>query len=193
MTATYVRGAREQTRAGGFILMVSSALAAVLVIASLFYAMGTSQRHQAALAAAGCEPGLAPSGLPCTTGQMLKNEYLTILIPATQQLTTDMAAYTASEGKNLTAAEAALTAEVTAERAFDTSLAGIMFPPAVAPVARAVFQADVARANLTARQAQSSSLAQLRSFNHRVQAASAAVQAELALLGKALDTPAGAG
>jgi len=45
------------------------------------------------------------------------------------------------------------------------------------------------RANLTAEQARSSSLTQLRSFNHRVEVASAAVQTEMKLTLKALDTP----
>jgi hypothetical protein len=193
MSATYASGARDDTRAGGVILMIASFLAAVLVIAAVFYAMGTGARHEAALAAAGCEPSLSPAGQPCTTAQMLKSEYMAILAPATQQLNADMAAYAATEGKSLAGAEAALTAEVTLERAFGTSLAGITFPPAIAPIAKAAFQADVARANLTAQQAQSSSLIRMRSFNQRVQAASAAVQTELALLRKALDAPPAAG
>jgi len=189
MSATYARGAHDDTRAGGVILMITSSLAAVLVIAAVFYAMGTGARHEAALAAAGCEPSLSPSGLPCTTAQILKSEYMAILAPATQQLNADMAAYAATEGKSLAGAEAALTAEVTLERAFDTSLAGITFPPAIAPIAKALLQADAARATLTAQQAQSSSLARMRSFNQRVQAASAAVQTQQALLRKALDSP----
>jgi len=186
MSATYARVAQDDTRAGGIILMIASSLAAVLVFAGLFYAMGTGARHEAALAAAGCEPSLSPSGLPCTTTAMLKNQYAAILTPDSKQLAADTAAYTANEGKNLAVAQAVLTAEVTTERAFDTSLAGITFPPAITPIAKALFQADQARANLTAQQAQSSSLTQMRSFNHRVQAASATVQTELTLLGKAL-------
>lgn len=189
MSATYARGVQEETRAGGVILMITSVLAAVLVIAAVFYAMGTGARHEAALAAAGCEPSLSPSGQPCTTAQMLKSQYIAIVAPAIEQLNADMAAYTATEGKSLAGAEAALTAEVALERAFDTSLAGITFPPAAAPIATALLRADAARANLTAQQARSSSLTQMRSFNQRVQAASAAVQAEQALLRKALDSP----
>jgi hypothetical protein len=193
MSATYPRGAQEDTTAGKVILVITSSLATVLLIAAVIYAIGTGQRHMAALAAAGCEPSLSPSGQPCTTAQTLKSEYMAILAPATQQLNADMAAYTATEGTSLAGAEAALTAEVALERAFDTSLAGITFPPAIAPIAKAAFQADVARANLTAQQAQSSSLIRMRSFNQRVQAASAAVQTELALLRKALDAPPAAG
>ncbi len=187
MSQTYAGGGQEDTAAGRIILMVSSLLAALLVIAGLSYAMGTGQRHEAALAAAGCEPNLSPSGLPCTTAQMLASHYVAIMTPAIQQLTADVAAYTASERHNLAAAEMALTAEVASEHAFGTSLAGIAFPPAIAPMARALAQANQALAQLTAEQARSSSLTQLRSFNHQVQVTSAAVQAEMRLVGRALD------
>jgi len=193
MSETYRIGGQEQTRIGGVILMASSFLAAVLVFAGLIYATGTGQRHQAALAAAGCEPGLSPSGLPCTTAQMLASKYTAIMTPARQQLNADMAAYTVGEKHNLAAAEAALTAELTSEGAFDTSLAAIEFPPAIAPIARALIGADQALAALTAEQARSSSLTQLRSFNHRVQVASAAVQTEMKLILKALHSAPRAG
>jgi hypothetical protein len=189
MGQTYASGGQEDTAAGRIIVMVSSLLAALLVIAGLSYAMGTGQRHEAALAAAGCEPNLSPSGLPCTTAQMLASQYAAIMTPAIQQLNADVAAYTASERHNLAAAEMALTAEVASEHAFGTSLAGIAFPPAIAPMARALAQANQALAQLTAEQARSSSLTQLRSFNHQVQVTSAAVQAEMRLVGQALDPP----
>jgi hypothetical protein len=189
MSATHAGRGQDETAAGRVILMVSSVLAAVLVIAGLSYAIGTPARHQAALAAAGCEPGLSPAGLQCTTAQMLASQYLAIVTPASQQLNADVAAYTANERHNLAAAEAALTAEVTSERAFDTSLAGMAFPPAITPIAKALVQANQALATLIAEQAGSSSLTQLRSFNHRVKVASAAVQTELKLIRQALDSP----
>ena len=179
--------------AGSVILMVTSFLAALLVIAGLIYSTSTSERHRAALAAASCEPNLSPSGLPCTTAQMLASEYKAIMTPASQQLNTDVAAYTANEGHDLAAAEAALTAEVTSEHAFDTSLAGIGFPPTIAPIAKALVRANQARVKLTAEQARSSSFTQLRSFSQRVQVASAAVQTEMKLIRKALDSPPPAG
>jgi hypothetical protein len=64
MSQTHAPAGQERTTAGGVILLASSALAAVLVIAGLLYAAGTGPRHQAALAAAGCEPGLAPPACP---------------------------------------------------------------------------------------------------------------------------------
>jgi hypothetical protein len=172
--------------AGGIILMVTSSLSALLLIAALIYSTGIGQRHLAALAAADCEPNLSPSGLQCTTVQMLTSEYMAVLTPTSQQLSTDVSAYTANERDNLAAAKAALAAEVTSERTFDTTMANFPFPPNVVSTAKAMIQADQALATLTAEQAGSSSLTRLRSFDHRVQVATAAVKTEMKLLRKAL-------
>jgi hypothetical protein len=189
MSETYAKGGQEQATAGIAILLIAGFLAAALLIAGLAYAAGTGGRHRAALAAAGCEPNLSTSGLQCTTYQVLTSQYMATVTPAIQQLTTDAAAYTASGKRHLAAAEAALTAEVTSEQALGTKLAAFPFPPAAAPTANALAQANQALAKLTAEQARSSSLTQLRSFNQRVEAASAAVQTEMTLTRKALDTP----
>ena len=143
-------GGERDTTAGRVILMAISFLAAVLVLAGLCYATGTSGRHKAALAAAECEPNLSPSGLHCTTVQMLISQYMAIVTPAVLQLNTDEAAYTADERHNLAAAEVALTAEVASERALDTKLTGFPFPPGVAAIAKALIQANQARARVTA-------------------------------------------
>ena len=188
MNETYARGGLDDTATGRIILMVVSSVAALLVIAGLIYAMGTGGRHQAALTAAGCEPSLSPSGQQCTTAQMLTSQYMAILTPASQQVNTDMAAYEAAERHHLAMAEAALTAEAMSERAFDANLAAIEFPPAIAPIAKALVRVDQALATLVAAQARSSSLTQLKSFNHRVQVASATVQTEMNLMSKALDS-----
>jgi hypothetical protein len=188
MSEAYATGAQEQTTAGGVIITVSSILAALLVIAGLIYASGTGGRHQAALAAASCEPNLSPSGQQCTTAQMLTSQYMAIMTPASQQLNADAAAYAASEKHDLAEAEAALTAEVTSERSFDTGLAAITFPPAIAPIAKALVQANQACATLTAEQARSTSLTQLRSFNRRVRVADTAAATEMTLIRKALDS-----
>jgi hypothetical protein len=189
MSEAYARGGQEQARVGGIIIAISSVLAAFLVIAGLIYAAGTGQRHQAALAAAGCEPGLSASGLQCTTVQALTSQYTAIATPAARQLSSYETAYTTNERHHLATAETALTAEVTEENAFDTSLAGITFPPAIAPIATALIRADQARAKLVTQQARSTSLKQLRSFNHQVQVATDAVQTEMNLLLKALKSP----
>ena len=193
MSDTYARGGQEQTASGGFLIVAISLLSTILVLGALVYAAGTSERHKAALQAAGCEPNLSPAGLQCTTSEMLFNQYVSIMTPDVQQLNTDMAAYTANERRNLAAAETALTAEVASEHSFDSSVGAIQFPPNIAPIAKALLQANQARAALTAEQARSSSLTQLRSFNRRVKADSTAVATEMGLIRKALDGPPVAG
>ena len=186
---TYTEGGRRQLTAGGIMIMTSSWLSALLLIAAIIYALGTGGREQAALAAAGCEPTLTPSMQQCTTQPILKGQYLAVITPATQQLNTDAAAYAASEGDHLAVAEAALKAEVTSERALDANLTAFAFPPAIKPLARALISANQARATLTAEQAQSSSLSRMRSFDHQVQLADAAVQTQMRLVRNAVDTP----
>jgi hypothetical protein len=186
MSATYAGDAREQTTAGGVIIVAVSLLSAVLVLAGLAYAAGTGARHQAALAAARCEPNLSPSGLQCTTVAMLVKQYTALASPVAQQLRTDAAAYSASDRRHLAAAEAALTAEVTVEDAFGRALARFPFPPASAALARTLIQDNQARARATAEQAQAPSLRLLRSFNRQVRLAGAAVAAQMRRLGQAL-------
>ncbi len=174
--------------AGGVILVAVSVLAAIVVAAGLLYAAGTGGRHQAALAAAGCEPNLSPSGLQCTTVQVLARRYAAITTPAVQQLNADVAAYVANERHDLAAAKVALRAEVTSANALDASLTRFPFPPMAAPIANALVRANRARAVLIAQQARSASLGQLRSSNRRVKAANAALRADLSRLSKALGT-----
>jgi hypothetical protein len=213
---------RERTITGGIILITASLLATLLLAAGLIYATGTPGRHAAAITAAGCEPSLFISGFPCTTEQMIASQYKAIATPASQQLDTEMAAYTANQRRHLAAAEAALTAEVATEHAFDTSLAAMaftpqnrataytliqtatsngtpvplaaaLFTPQLTVMAEALIQAGQARATLIAQQARSSSLKQLRSFNPRVRAANAAVQTDMNLILNALHSPPQAG
>jgi hypothetical protein len=125
---------------------------------------------------------------------MLTKQFLAIMVPARQQLSADQAAYSGDvRRRNLAAAQTALMAEVTSEHTFDTSLVGVTFPPAVTAIAKALIRANEARAMLTAKQAQSTSLAQLRSFNRRVDLAGAAVQKDVKLIRKALASPSRAG
>jgi len=189
MSETYAADGQRRMTTGGILIMVISGLSALLLVAALVYAAGIGPRHVAALAAADCEPNLTPAGMPCTTQPMLARRYAALMAPASQQLTTDAVAYAANERDHLTVAEAALKAEVMAERALGRSLAAFPFPPAVAPVAKRLIEANQARATLTAEQARSSSLTRLRSFNHRVQVAEAAVQAEMRLVAAAVDAP----
>ncbi len=183
-----IRGRQQSTTGGGILVVLISLLATVLVIAGLAYAAGTPARHRAALAAAGCEPNLSPSGLQCTTVWMLETQWTKLTTTDIQQLDADVAAYTASERTNLAAAEAALAAEVTSAKAFATSLANFTWPTAVVPQANALIKAIDARVELTAEQARSSSLVQLRSFNARIDAASTEIQTDMNLVHQALYT-----
>jgi hypothetical protein len=191
MSETYVRRGQEPTNAVGYMLAAVSVLAAILVIAGLFYATGIGARRKALLAAADCAPvlSLVKTGLDCTTEQVLDGQYTKITAPAIQQLNADVVAYTANEGHDLAAAEAALMAEITSANALDGSLARFPFPTAIAPQAKALIQAIQTRVKLTAEQARSSSLSQLQSFNEQIDVTSAAVQTDLTLVGKALAQP----
>ena len=120
---------------------------------------------------------------------MLNSQYKRIANPVIQQVNADVTDYTASEMRNLTAAEAALRAEVTAENGFDTSLARFPFPPSAAPIAKTLIRDIQAQAKLTAHQARSASLSQMRSSNGRAGVAGAAVRTELGLVSKALQAP----
>ena len=185
----YADGRGRGITTGGIIITAVSCLSALLLLGALAYATGIGQRHTAALAAADCEPNLSPSGQQCTTQPILAAEYAALLAPASQQLTTDAVAYEANEGDHLAVAEAALTAEAATERALGRSLAAFPFPPGIAPIAKGLIQANQARATLTAEQASASSLTRLRSFNHRLQLADAAVQTEMTLVRTAVDAP----
>jgi hypothetical protein len=217
MSETYADDYEPETF-GGFLVVAISILSGILVLAGLFYATGTHARNQTALAVNDCEPSQSPSGLPCTTQQMVISEYNGIVNPASKLLAGDMAAYKVNEGHHLAAAESALTSEVATERALDSSLAAvaytsqnyanainlitiafdsgantpgaaILLTPQATAIANAAIRDNQALATLTAEQAKSTSLAKLRSFNTRVAADTATVEAEMKLIGKTLAAP----
>jgi hypothetical protein len=191
MNETSAEGGREPATSGGVVLAAISILATVLVVAGLLYATGIGARRKVLLAAGGCAPvpGLTVTGLDCTTEQQLASQYQQMTTPVDNQMTTYAGAYTASEFHNLAAARGILTAEVAVENSLDTSLKHFSFPAFITPAANRLIRDNEALAKLTAQQAQSSSLIQLRSFNDRVAAASAAVRSGLELVGTALAKP----
>lgn len=217
MSETYADDYEPET-VGGFLVVAISILSGILVLAGLLYATGTSARHKTALAVNNCEPSQSPSGLPCNTQQMVIGEYNGIVNPASKLLAADMAAYNVNERRHLAAAEAALTSEVATEQALDNSLAAvaytpqnyanainlitiafdtgantpgaaILLSPQATAVANAAMRDNQALATLTAEQARSTSLTELRSFNARVGADTATVEAEMKLIGKTLAAP----
>ena len=188
-SATYDEGGRPPITLGGVIITAVSCLSALLLIAAIIYASGTSARERADLVAAGCEPTLTPLMQQCTTQPILAAQYRAIIAPASQQLSTDAAAYAASEGNNLAVAESALTAEATSERALGTRLGALALPPAMRPLAKALIGANQALATATAEQARSASLARMRALNHQVQLANATVEKDMQLLQTAINAP----
>jgi len=217
MSETYADDYEPETF-GGFIVVAISILSGILVLAGLFYATGAHARNQTALAVNNCEPSMSPSGLPCNTQQMVIGEYNGIVNPAGKLLAADMAAYRTNEKRHLAAAEAALNSEVATEQALDNRLtaiaytsqnyanainlitiafdtgantpgAAILLTPRATAIANTAMRDNQALAKLTAQQAQSKTLAQLRSFNTRVAADTTTVQAEMKLIGKTLAAP----
>jgi hypothetical protein len=218
MSETYAITGEDSTATGRNILIFVALLSSVLVIAGLIYAPGSSARSKAAALAADCELTLFKSGIPCITQKMVASQYDAIVTPASKQLNAEGAAYTAKERRNLAAAEAALTAEVATEHAFENSLAAaaftpqnrarsitlitnaasfsqpvplaaITFTPQMTVIVDALIRDIATVAKLTAAQARSSSLTQLRTFNPSVDAATVAAQTELKLLDTAVATP----
>jgi altronate dehydratase len=217
MSETYASDYEPETT-GGFLIAAISVLAGILVLAGLFYATGAHARNRAALALNDCEPSLSPSGLPCNTQQMVIARYQGIVTPVGQQLNAAMIDYQANEGNHLAAAEAALTSEVATEQALDNSLAAaaytsqnyatalsqitvaadngtstpstaILLTPQTTVMADALVKDNQALTTLTAEQAKSTSLTQLRSFNSRVAAANAVVLNDINAIHKALAAP----
>jgi hypothetical protein len=183
----YSDGGQKSTRAGGVILAVLATLSSILVILGLYYATGTTARHKAAMAAAGCEPNLMNTNVGCTTVQMLVGQYTSITNPAIQQLNADVAAYTAAVDRhNLGGAEMALRAEVATADALAKNLGRIPFPPFAAPEAKVAIAAIRARVKLMTEQARSSSMAQLRSFNGQIDAVGTTIQTDLKRLNTAV-------
>jgi hypothetical protein len=217
MSQTYADDYEPETF-GGFIVVAISILSGILVLAGLFYATGAHARNQAALAVNDCEPSMSPSGLPCNSQQMVIGEFNGIVNPASKLLAADMAAYKVNEGRHLAAAEADLNSEVATEQALDNRLTAIAYTsenyanainlitiafdtgantpgaatlltPQATAIANTAVRDNQALAALTAQQARSKTLAQLRSFNTRVAADTATVEAEMKLIGKTLAAP----
>jgi hypothetical protein len=217
MSETYADDYEPETL-GGFIVVAISILSGILVLAGLFYWTGAHARTQTALALNNCEPSQSPSGLPCNSQQMVIGEFNGIVNPAGKLLAGDMAAYKVNEAHHLAAAESALTSEVATERALDNSLtaieysaqnygnainlitiafdtgantpgAAILLTPQATAIASTAIRDNEALATLTAEQAKSTSLTKLRSFNARVGADTAAVEAQMKLIGKTLAAP----
>ncbi len=155
--------ARAKTSRRGPVLIAASALAAAaLVILGMVY---------------------------LTRGPSLAGRYLAVANPANHRLDVEVDGYTDAQHDDLAQARSDLRAEVATEHWFDSHLAAITFPPHTAAIARALILINQQRAAMTALQAQSASLTELRSFNRQHAAADAAVETEVKLIRRALNLP----
>lgn len=133
--------------------------------------------------------GAAPPPAAASKLSPSASRYLAIANAADHSLKVSSDAYKKNELSNLAAAESNLRAEVASESRFDSQLAQIPLPLGDASIVRALIAANQRRGALTARQARSASLPQLRSFDARHQATDAAVEVQVRLLRKALGLP----
>jgi hypothetical protein len=145
------------------------------------------------LLVAGCAGGAQPgsAGTAASPGGMktLAAAYLAIARPANHRLDTENDGFTDHEHGNMAMAESDLRAEAGTEQRFDRLLSQIRFPPQIATTARALIQANNCRIALTLRQARSSSVTTLLSFDHRHRAADAAVEAQVKVIRRDLGLP----
>jgi hypothetical protein len=152
----------------GFLLIaMGSAVAAVLVILAVPYYAGSSAR--------------------------IASLYTNTAGPADRSLAAEIQAYGVNRSRNLAAAKLDLSNEVKAETSFDTQLGTITFPPAADPHADDLTAADAKRIKLIELQLKAPSLRKLRAFDSRVEAASAAVDAQVKIMRADLGLPAVSG
>src|SRR5580698_5488160 len=115
--------------------------------------------------------GISPARL-----KALANQYLEIAHSADRRLDVDNDGYGDAQSDNLTLARRFLLSEVSTEKAFDTELARLAFPPLLKVQAQALVQANNQRISLTERQADATTLAAMRAFDSQHSAADAAVE-----------------
>jgi hypothetical protein len=152
----------------GFLLIaMGSAVAALLLILAVPYYAGSSAR--------------------------IASLYTNVAGPADRLLAADISAYGVNRSRNLAAAKLDLSNEVKAETSFDNRLGTITFPPAADPHADDLTAADAKRIKLIALQLKAPSLRKLRAFDSRVEAASAAVDAQVKIMRADLGLPAVSG
>jgi hypothetical protein len=157
-------------------VVTASVIATALVVLAILALFAPRQNGAPPAPAA---PALSPAAA----------RYQSIATPANHRLEVANDAYKKDELSKLAAARADLRSEVATETSFDGHLAQIPFPLSVASIVRALILANQQRGALTARQARSASLAQLRSFDARHGAADAAVEVQVRLLRRALHLP----
>lgn len=155
---------QDESAPGSGLVWVSAAVAVMLLIAAFVYALGGSARSASA--------------------------YTAIAGPADQALLSEVAGYTRDQRHDLAAATSDLKREVTTASAFDVQIGGFTFPNRASDAGVALLLADQKRVKVLGLQAQSTSLRQLRSFGPSVQAADAAVAAQVRIIRQDMGLPA---
>jgi hypothetical protein len=115
--------------------------------------------------------------------------YSNLAGPPDRALASDIQAYAVNRLRNLGAAKLDLSNEVKAETAFDNQLGEITFPPAADPHADTLTTLDAKRIKLIESQLRAPSLRKLRALDGRVEAASAAVDAQVKIVRADLGLP----
>jgi hypothetical protein len=163
---------------------IGSVLMGVLALVLLVAGCAGGAQPGSAGTAAGAGTAASPGGM-----KTLAAAYLAIARPANHRLDTENDGFTDHEHGNMAMAESDLRAEAGTEQRFDRLLSQIRFPPQIATTARALIQANNHRIALTLRQARSSSVTTLLSFDHRHRAADAAVEAQVKVIRRDLGLP----
>jgi hypothetical protein len=163
MSAMSAAEAPQSNITGFLLIALGSAVAAVLVVLAVPYYAGSSAR--------------------------IASLYTNVAGPADRILAADIQAYGVNRLRNLAAAKSDLSNEVKAETAFDNQLGTITFPAAPDPHADLLITADAKRIKLIKLQLQVTSLRKLRALDSQVQAASAAVDAQVKIMRADLGLP----
>lgn len=129
------------------------------------------------------------SAAPSPGIRALAVDYLAIARPANRRLDVEFDGFGDHSRDDLAIADADLRAEAATELHFDRQLSRIPFPVAIAFLAWEIIRANQGRIALTRREARSTSIAELRSFAKRHQAANAAVEDKVRAIRKALGLP----
>lgn len=153
----------------GYIGLAGMAMAGVMVV--MVTACGSSSDNSSATNAA--PPSSAVSA---TAMKSLAARYLVIATPANKRLDHDFDRLDDLDHSDLTAAQADLRDIAATERRFDRELLAIPFPAAIRPVVQALVNANQARAALTTTAAGSVTLARLRAWEPRLDAANGPVE-----------------
>jgi hypothetical protein len=161
MSETYADDAPPVASGGFFILVGTSLIALILIIAVIAYYPGRGKR--------------------------IASQYTAVAAPAGQTLTTEAKAYNRDQLAHLAAARADLAKLVNTDLDFDAGIRAVQFPARIGTAS--LVNANEARIKLFRQQEKSTTLRQLQSFDKRDQTANAAVESQAQQVRTALGLP----